>query len=285
MTAGSLLGQAVGTVGGATLGPPPPPVTAWKPPALPAAPVLPAGPIGSLMTFDQWLGANGTWLQQQGQSNAARSSLQANYGWVRDAAGNLHPDTNAAPDSILGGLDRQVSVRKNQSAQQAANRGSLFSGGTINEVDKATEAYNQGVAKAQGSLIDKLGAVDQNDIQTKISLDPQYEDDVGQTKITSPTDALTAFKAMKPGVGVAGIDAYLKKYGEFLTPAERAAFKTQRDAMFKQFTAPPVVAPPAQTKTVVVDTKPTRLRHRKHRKHRPPPPKLHTGGIAGGHAR
>lgn len=254
------------------------PVGPPKPPPPVAIPALPPPPTASLMSFDQWLGNNEQWSQQNAASVANRNRLMANYGWVRDANGKLVKDTTAAPDSILASLDLGLGQRKQQAAQQGSNRGALFSGGMVNEVDKATQAYEAGVAKAEQSLIDGLGAVDQQDLDTKLELDDDYDADIANTQVQNPANTIASFAGMKPDVGIASIDAYIAKYGKYLKPNELAEFKRQRDILTGKLPKPGAATPPRPTGGTARPrpTKPTKKRSTK---------KTRDGGIAGGAGR
>lgn len=267
-----------GNVPGRPVAPPlAPPARPAAPPALPAvAAPLPAAPTSSLQTFDQWLANNGQWSQQQAQSNAARNTLMAQFGWVRDASGRLVRDTHAAPDSALAGLDLDLGRNVQTAAQRSSNRGTLFSGATINEVDKATQAYETGVARAQTSLLQNLAGVDQQDLNTKIALDPSYEADVAQVKVDDPARVIAHFAGLAPGQAVASIDAYLAKYKQYLKPNELAEFARQRQLAWTKFSAPKPAPKPAAPKPAT--KKPAA-------KKKPPAKKIHTGGVAGGHAK
>ena len=277
---GGLLRNAPGQLSPSGAVPRPLPV-----PVLPTAPPLGAAPPSSIQTFDQWLANNPQWSQQQGLSGAARAGLYANYGWTRGADGRLVAATDAAPDSVLAGLGTRKARNIQGAAQAASNRGSLFSGATINEVDKATQAYESGISQAQSSLLRGLAGVDQQDLTTKISLGPGYEADVANTKIEKPADAISRLAGLKPGEAVAGYDAYLKAYEKYLAPNEIAEVKRQRDIAWKKFTTPkpPPVAPRTRPPVVIVDTKPVKAGSRK--KKPGAGSKIRDGGIAGGHAR
>lgn len=206
------------------------------------APALPPAPVSSLLSFADWLKTNPIWTAQAASSAAQRNNLMASYGWEMGPDGKLRQATNAAPDSILAGLGNDLSVTKSRGAQRAANAGTLFSGGTINEVDKATQAYERGVAAAQTSLIGKLGGIDSQDIATQLDLQPNYDEMVQNTKVRDPGDVVKEYSTLKPDVGIAAIDQYLKAYEKFLTPQQAHDFHLLRDQLYKTWLAQHSVA-------------------------------------------
>lgn len=183
-----------------------------------------APPVASILSFDQWLATNPQWVQQAAASTNARNQLFGQSGFYQDAKGDLHADPSASPDSAYAqlGLGREQQI--GHAAQNAANHGSLFSGGALMGVTNATEAYNAGVARAKNSLLGSLGKVTQSDLDAKLALNPDYKAVVDATKTSNPNDVYKQFQALKPDQAIASIDKYLSAYGKYLTPEQMASF-------------------------------------------------------------
>jgi hypothetical protein len=239
-----------------------------------------AAPGSSILSFDQWLASQPTYILQHAHDVDAQNQLLAGYGFYKDKTGHLVADPKAAQDSIIAGLDLGRQQGIGRTAQRGANAGNLFSGATLLGTQQANDAYRTGASKALGDLTGKLGDIDQKEIDTKLGLQPDYTDMVGNTKTQKPEDVLKKLHGEANSANaIASIDAYLKSYSKYLTPAQIKAFQNERARH----------ANIAQHRThhaeVMAQHRPLpKKKTKKRRKPRHPTTHRsgHTGGVAGG---
>jgi hypothetical protein len=275
---------------------PPAATTASGPPAPTGPYTPPGGHAGALpspatiLTFDQWLASNPQWIAQSGLDANSRNQQMASYGFYRDAAGHLVGDPKAAQDSLYASLGQQHSQAEGHVAQAGANHGNLFSGATLLGVQNASDAYKRGVGKAMADLTGNLGKIDQGELDLKQTLSPDYQDFVANTPSpVKPEDFLKTVQGMGTDLqgnanAVSTIDAYLKKYGSTLTPAQRSALQHERDVQVNAYQHRKHHADIMRTHTTP-PPKPRRPRKPRHPHHHHERPGAGmTGGIAGGGA-
>jgi len=255
-------------------------------PAVPPAPFVPPGghatgfaaPGASLLTFDQWIAGQPGYIAQHAHDVDARNQLLATYGFYQDANGKLIADPKAAQDSLIANLDLRRQQGIGQTAQVGANRGNLFSGASLIGVQGANDAYRTGAAKALSDLTGKVGDIDQKEIDTKLGLQPDYTDYVGNTKTAKPEDALAKTHAMGAADAVASIDKYVKAYAKYLTPAQLKAFQQERARQVNIYNHQQ-----KHKQVMAAAAKRAAPKPKRKKKRRPPTNQSgHTGGIAGG---